>query len=140
MYEALVSQLLDGKTPNELNRLCRKSGVKRPTIDSWITRRRTPRIDLFGKVAEAAEFELKLQPKTKRKADEMAKYQLVNADDRTNVILDRTRLVGYVEDDTLTGIDAQGYAVRVGTVNHRSEIISKLDAWRNSGGSTRQAV
>jgi formylmethanofuran dehydrogenase subunit A len=60
----------------------------------------------------------------------MGKYQLVTKDGRIDIMVNRTRVVGYVEDDTLTAIDAQGYAVPIGAINHRAEIIGKLDAWR----------
>lgn len=60
----------------------------------------------------------------------MGKYQLVTKDGRIDIMINRSRVVGYVEDDTLTALDAQGYAVPVGVINHRAEIIGKLDAWR----------
>lgn len=64
----------------------------------------------------------------------MGKYQLVNQDDRINVMVNRSKIVGYVEDDQLTALDAQGYAVPIGAINHRTEIIGKLDAWRSRQG------
>ncbi|RUW55642.1 hypothetical protein EOA32_01075 [Mesorhizobium sp. M1A.F.Ca.ET.072.01.1.1] len=62
----------------------------------------------------------------------MGKYQLVNKDGRIDIMVNRSRVVGYVEDDTLTALDAQGYAVQIGAINHRAEIIGKLDAWRQT--------
>lgn len=60
----------------------------------------------------------------------MGKYQLVNQDGRINIMVNQSKIVGYVEDETLTALDAQGYAVPIGAINHRAEIIGKLDAWR----------
>jgi len=141
---ALVRQLFDGKTSQQINRLCEQADIGRMTVDSWIKQRRTPRVDLLAKVGAAAGFELIFQPRltasedrketTMRTATAIAtnptKYTLVNQDKRINIMINRSRLVGYVEDDTLTALDAQGYAVPVGTINHRAEIIGKLDAWR----------
>lgn len=135
---ALVHQIFDGKTSRELNRIANNANVPRATIDSWLRQDRTPRIDLVSRVATAAGFELILQPCQKPKATTMpatatadpTKYQLVNKDGRIDVMVNRSRLVGYVEDDTLTALDKAGYAVQVGPINHRTEIIGKLDAWR----------
>lgn len=137
---ALVHQIFDGKTSPQINKLCEQADIGRMTVDSWIKQRRTPRVDLLAKVAAAAGFELILQPQQKPKEQTAmlataarpvtTKYTLVNQDKRINVMINRSRLVGYVEDNTLTALDAEGYAVQVGPINHRAEIIGKLDAWR----------
>lgn len=42
------------------------------------------------------------------------------------------KVIGYAKDDILYGIDKDGYAVEIGTVNHRVEIPTKLREWLNS--------
>ena len=129
---ALVHQIFDGKTSLQINRICETAHIERMTVNSWIRQARMPRVDLLAKVAAAAGFELILQPKEKpmRTATAPTKYTLVNQDKRISIMINRSKVVGYVEDDTLTALDAQGYAVPVGAINHRAEIIGKLDAWR----------
>lgn len=56
--------------------------------------------------------------------------QLVNLNDRIELYV-RNELRAYVEDDTLYTIGKDGYAVRIGTIEHRAEIIAK---WENSCG------
>lgn len=41
-------------------------------------------------------------------------------------------LIGYVEERKLFGINAAGYAVPVGEIDDRTEIIGKLHVWRES--------
>lgn len=126
---ALVHQIFDGKSSVQIHRICEAAEIERPTVDSWIKHRRTPRVDLLARVATAAGFELILQPQ-QPKAKPMGKYTLVTKDGRIDIMVNRSKLVGYVEDETLTALDASGYAVPIGAINHRAEIIGKLDAWR----------
>ena len=39
-------------------------------------------------------------------------------------------LIGYVENDTLYGIDADGYALPICTIEHENEIAGRLAEWQ----------
>lgn len=132
LANALVHQIFDGKTSLQINRICETAHIERMTVNSWIRQARMPRVDLLAKVAAAAGFELTLQPRQEPKAKPMGKYTLVTKDGRIDIMINRSKMVGYVEDDTLTALDASGYAVQIGAINHRAEIIGKLDAWRTT--------
>lgn len=58
--------------------------------------------------------------------------KIINQNDRIEAYRDNV-MVGYVEDDTLFAVDHRGYASEVGAINHRVEIETKLNEWRNSG-------
>lgn len=60
--------------------------------------------------------------------------QLVTRNSRLE-LYQANQLRAYVEDDELFGIDKDGYAVHIGTIEHRSEVIMKWQSWLN--GSTR---
>lgn len=60
-------------------------------------------------------------------------FKIYTRQGRIDVMSGNT-LVGYVDNDQLYGIDSKGFADLVGSVNHRTEIIGKLKAWRNKNG------
>lgn len=60
-----------------------------------------------------------------------SKLRLIDRNGRTEVIDSAGKLAGYVSEEMLYAIDKDGYAASVGAINHRVEIIGKLENWRN---------
>jgi len=60
------------------------------------------------------------------------RISIIQTDEGVKVVK-ATELVGYVENDVLFGIGKDGYAHEVGTINHTSEIIGKLEEWKEVG-------
>lgn len=56
--------------------------------------------------------------------------KIVPGNDRLN-IYDGNVIVGYVEGETLFGIDKDGYAEEIGRIDHQNEIEQRLNEWRN---------
>lgn len=127
--QKIVEDLFGKLTINQKLELCKKSRVGRMTVDSWTSKRRTPRIDLFTRVANAAGYNLVLEPIMKTEKE----FKIYTRQGRIDVMSGNT-LVGYVDNDQLYGIDSKGFADLVGSVNHRTEIIGKLKVWRNKNG------
>jgi len=50
--------------------------------------------------------------------------------DKTTQVIEDGQRIGYVEDSKLYGLAPSGYFEPICEINHRSEIIGKLKAWR----------
>jgi hypothetical protein len=140
----LVAKLFHDQTPAQIKRICERAGVQYPTVREWIFAKRSARIDLFCKCANAAGYEVGLfrvqppletleQPAMTRKPSNHAATSKLRIFDRNGRIevMDGGKLAGYVDGDILSAIDKDGYAVEVGPINHRVEIIGKLENWRS---------
>lgn len=57
--------------------------------------------------------------------------KLLSRNERLEVF-DDNKLVGYVENETLTGFDRDGYAVEIGHINNNNEIAGKLKEWHST--------
>lgn len=58
------------------------------------------------------------------------KTRVIFQNDRTELLVNG-ELKAYVnEDDVLYGIDREGYAVKIGTIEHRSQIEKEWKKWR----------
>lgn len=121
----LVNELFDGVKNDklELKQLSRGSGVSASVLLSWRKDERNPRLDLFLAVAETAGFEVTLNQKKTRILPTASGCKVMHGNDQ----------IAYVDHDVLYVIDADGYANEAGTINHKSEIIGKIEEWRNGG-------
>jgi transcriptional regulator with XRE-family HTH domain len=125
MPHPLVKELLGDKTPAQLNRICERSGVCRVTINSWLRDHRTPRVDLLVAVANAMGYEL-IMTKTRQMPSAANKTRIINAGKDRIEAWRGNKLIGYVENDILHKVGADGFATPVGPINHRAEIAGKL--------------
>jgi len=112
-----------------LRALSEKSGVSYMSLERWSRRQASPRIDLFVALANSAGFDVALIPREKVMKSKSKFIRLVTRIGRVEAFLDN-HMVGYVENDTLYGIDRKGFAIEVCTINHRVEIAAKLIEWR----------
>lgn len=138
----LVAKLLQDQTQEQIKRACKRAGVSYVTVWNWYAKHNSAGIDKFCKVANALGYEVGLfrvqqpleQPTMTRKPSQAAtsKLRLTNAINGGRInVMNGDKIAGYVEDDTLFGMDKDGYAVRVDSIAHRVEIIGKLENWRN---------
>lgn len=133
---AILCEVLGNLNAYQINQLCLKSGVPRPTVDSWMRLDRRPRLDLVDKIVDAAGYKITLRrkelvPMTPRAPATPARKLHITIRNGRVELWDQTKMLAYVEDDILHGIDRDGYAVQIGTIGHRVEIIPKFEEWRD---------
>jgi hypothetical protein len=55
--------------------------------------------------------------------------KIIDRDDRV-MIFNENKVIGYVEDSKLYGLDRDGYAVEVCTIDNRNEIAGRFTEWQ----------
>lgn len=124
----IVNQLLFGKNKQQILEYSERSGVQLQNITAW-QNGRPATFDLLAKLANTAGFDI-IAVKRKR-SYKMTKIKVLSRNNRQECFIEN-HLVGYVENETLYGIDRKGFAVEITSINHRTEIIGKLEEWRKS--------
>lgn len=133
----LVKELLSDKTSREINRACSRADVSRMAVNGWLKEDAAPRItnliaigDMFGlELVWRRKELLPMRPMTQPRPRATDKLRMINKDKRIE-IWDQTKMVAYVDDDQLTAIGKDGYAVPVCRINHRVEIMPKFNEWK----------